>query len=555
MRKRFVLCLAVMLAVGPACNPAPPENQKLILVLVVDQMRADHITRFKGLYQHGFARLLKQGAVFTNAHHDHAYTVTAAGHATIGSGMFPTNNGIAGNEWFNRAEQRKTYCCEDKNAALLGYPDKPARKGRSPKQLLTSTLGDWLKAASPASKVYGVSCKDRSAILTTGKNADGAYWYHGADGNMVTSAYYAESYPQWVEAFNSARFVDAYFSTGWSQLKTDDSAYSLARPDACPVENDGINTTFPHKLALDSNKPDEDYYDNLAASPFMDEIILKFARTLIENEAIGQDDATDLLVVACSAADYIGHDYGPMSQESMDHFLRLDQYLGEFFDYLDKRFSKDAYTVVLTSDHGVIPIPEEMAKKNVDAVRVSKKQIQSMLTATLAQNPVIKGISEPMIIGSVGPNIFLNYAAAARQNISRDQLNKILVQSFKMNPYIEDVFTKEELARDSTDARPYIDKYRKSHHQDRSGDLVLRFKESCLIRDSAFGTTHGSPYEYDTHVPLIFMGKNVMAATFSENVRTVDIAPTLGEIVHAEPLQPVDGQSLLSSIWLSETAK
>ncbi|MFQ5631705.1 MAG: alkaline phosphatase family protein, partial [bacterium] len=332
---------------------------KLVVLIVVDQMRADHLTRFAGVYKHGFARLSNEGAVFTDAYHDHAYTVTAAGHATISTGAFPSRNGIVGNEWFDRSEKKKVYCAEDTSAALLGYPEKGAGKGRSPRRLLVPTFGDWLKSQSPKSKVFGVSRKDRAAIYGTGSKADGAFWYNIDDGNFITSEYYYHKYPEWVEAFNTSRSVDAFYGKNWQKLMPEE-VYFLAREDTFATEGGGAQTAFPHSLASKSGKPDQMYYSRLTGTPFLEKLMLDFARAMVENEALGQDEAPDVLVVGCSGADAIGHAYGPLSQESMDYFLRLDRNLGDFFAFLDKKISKENYITVLSSDHGVLPMPEEL---------------------------------------------------------------------------------------------------------------------------------------------------------------------------------------------------
>jgi len=550
MRHRFPHIVAAgLLGLGLACSAPEVHGPKLIVTIVVDQMRADHLTRFAGLYTGGFARLLRDGSVFENAHHDHAHTYTGVGHATIATGAFPSHHGIVGNDWFNREKNLKVYCSEDRGAPILGYPNLPKKKGRSAKLLKRSTFADWLKAASSASKVFGVARKDRAAILSTGARADGAYWYNAVDGKMITSEYYADKYPNWVDAFNKRRLVDAYFDSTWTKLLSYPGAYSEARPDSCVYENDGRHTTFPHVLGTGAGKPDPAYYKKFYATPFSDELTIKFAEALIGHEDLGGDDVTDFLFVGCSAADAIGHSFGPFSVESMDHFLRLDRYLGDFFDFLDERIGRANYIVTLSSDHGVLPIPEEMAKRGIAAQRISPAQLKRELSPVLRQVAEDAGIESPLVTYTINKELFVNYKAGSLRGVGRAQLDSLLADALRRSPEIEEVFTREVLlGRDTTNDSPYLAAFQHSYAPDRSGDLMLRLKKYCLERNLPFGSSHGSPYEYDTHIPLIFLGPGIKAGKVRQRVRTVDIAPTLAALVSVKPLQPVDGRSLTLEI-------
>ncbi len=537
----FILC---------SCNSLQtnqPPKPKLVIVVVVDQMRADHLTRFSSVYKHGFARLLREGAVFTNAHHDHAYTVTAVGHATIATGAFPSRHGIVGNNWYDRKEKKSVYSCEDTSYALLGYPDKLAKNGRSPRLMLALTIGDWLKAQSSESKVFTVSRKDRAAILSAGMKANCAYWYNPDDGNIITSEYYAKTYPEWVNEFNNSRIVDEYFQAGWEKMMPEEM-YSLAREDKFSAENDGQNTTFPHSFATNSPKPDITYYKALQNTPFSDDLILKFAEAIIENEKLGLDSSPDLLYIGCSAADAIGHNFGPRSQESMDHFLRLDGYLGDFLSYLDNRIGSDSYTVALSSDHGVMTLPEDLARSGIDAKRVSSREVNRKLGDEISRISKELGISEKLIINRSNNALLVNYDAAEKKGISTEELNNLLIDRLKKIDPITDIFTRKELLNPAKNDHEYLEAYRHTFHPDRTGDLFLRFKKFHLLRTSKQGTTHGSPYEYDTHVPIVFCGPGVKNSNYSQRVRTVDIAPTLADILGIKPISEIDGRSLLPVI-------
>ncbi|MFQ5674364.1 MAG: alkaline phosphatase family protein [bacterium] len=539
-------CLSLTLMTCSHRELATEMRPRLIVVVVVDQMRADHLTRFASLFKYGFKRLLERGTVFENAYHDHARTETGPGHATIATGVFPSHHGIVANNWIEYANLEKVYCCEDTARPILGHPEAAKKSGRSPNRLLTSTFGDWLKAASPQSKVFGVARKDRAAILSTGRSADGAFWFDLDDGDMVTSTYYRQSYPAWVIAFNKARLVDSYFGHVWRHSASAD-AYRLVREDDCPQENDGVATTFPHTIAQTSGEPDSHYYKELIKTPFSDEMVLRFARSLVEHEQLGTDSAPDLLFVGCSAADAIGHAYGPFSHESLDYFLRLDKYLGDFFSYLDERIGAGRYLVVLSSDHGVLPIPETLTKQGLAAQRISSRALRAELTPRLAEVTQQLGVSANLVARILGPELYLNREALQNVQVSEPSLTTRLAEQLRGNGVVADVFTRQDLMG-HTDGRPYLEAYRHSFHPQRSGDLVLRLQELCLRRTSPYGTSHGSPYDYDTHVPLVFMGAGLASGRKSARVRTVDIAPTLAEIIGVRATGTVDGRSLASNL-------
>lgn len=549
-----VVILSLFFIFPDRCYPNPHADKPgLVVLLVVDQMRADHLTRFADLYKYGFARLLEEGAVFTNAYHDHAYTVTAPGHATIATGAFPSHHGIVANDWFDRRQQKKVYCCEDTASGLLGYPGLPEDKGRSPGRMLLPTFGDWLKAASPESKVFGVARKDRAAILSAGHSADGVYWYNPADGKMITSQYYTGSYPQWVQDFNQARLVDTYFQQGWARMMPEE-LYRRAREDRNAFENDGEKTSFPYMFTASSNRPDRNYYDALQTTPFADKLILEFARGLVQNEGLGTGAATDVLFVGCSAADAIGHRFGPMSQESMDHFLRLDRYLGDFFAYLDAHLGRNRYLVVLSSDHGGLPIPEELARHGFAAQRVMGSDLRNLLSKAIDEVTKKLGLSRPLIKRMVGFGLFLNYEEAEELGVSENTINTMLATRLQENRAIAAVYTRENLNHPGHDGDEFLEAYRHSYHPERSGDLVVRFKKYCLLRASRYGTSHGSPYDYDTHVPLVFWGAPVRKSHTTQEVHTVDIAPTLAHILGVQPANSIDGHNLGSLLFTSDAS-
>ncbi len=537
----FITLLLAFVLWQQGCEiPGLGRNVKLAVVVVVDQMRADHLTRFAGLYQGGLARLLQEGRVYTNAHHDHAITVTAAGHATIATGSFPSHHGVISNSWFDREEQREVYCSEDTSSRVLGYPDQ---EGRSSRRLLVEALGDWMKKKWPQSKVYAVSRKDRPAIMMAGKRPDGVFWYNSRDGRFVTSEFYAQTYPAWVDSFNNSSPADRYFETGWTKSRPEE-AYFVSREDKFAHEFDGIHTTFPHQFPGVAGRPNAAYYRALSTSPFSDELVLEFAKTLIAHEGLGKDGIPDVLFIGCSAADAIGHAFGPLSQESEDHFLRLDDYLGRFMNFLDETVGKDRYVLVLSSDHGVLPLPEELARRGFESRRLPFSDMMAQVnqavgkvirTYNLKGNP-IKGFSNGFL---------LDDDVIAASGVGRKDIEDAIAAALKELPFIEDVYTYSEMLQtNGQDERPFLEQYRRSFHPQRSADLVPRLKPYYLLTSRAQGTSHGSPYEYDTHVPIIFIGSGVPPGRIHERVRTVDIAPTLAALLGVDIPAEVDGKAL-----------
>lgn len=534
------LLLSLVLLWGACARPGSQKQVRLAVVVVVDQMRADHLPRFAGLYSGGLARLLREGHRFTDAHHDHAITVTAAGHATIATGAFPAHHGIISNEWFDRTEGREVYCSDDSAARVLGYPRSA---GRSPARLLLPALGDWLKAASPQSRVFAVSRKDRPAIMMGGKKPDGVYWYNSSDGHFVTSEYYTSSYPAWVDSFNARKLADRYLSEGWQKLMPEE-AYFVSREDRFPHEGDGMHTTFPHQFPSEAGKPNRDYYSALSTSPFSDELVFEFSRALVRHEALGQDAAPDVLFIGASAADAIGHAYGPLSQESEDHFLRLDRYLGDFMAFLDETVGRDRYVLVLSSDHGVLPLPEELERRGFDARRFTVQDLMREVGPAIARVNQQFGI-KGNLIQAFSNGVVLNQKVIEAAGARREEVERALAEALRQHPFVEDVYTYSEMMQtDGAENRPYFEAFRRSFHPERSADLMIRFKPYYLLSSWAQGTSHGSPYDYDTHVPIIFWGSGIEAGETSARVRTVDIAPTLAAMLKIPAPQEVDGKPL-----------
>jgi predicted AlkP superfamily pyrophosphatase or phosphodiesterase len=542
------LALAALLVNAVSCTTtgsdagAPP---RLVVVIVVDQMCSHHVTRFRDLYTGGLRRLLEQGAVFDNAWHDHAKTYTSPGHASIATGAQPARHGIVANVWYDRTRDfAVTYSARDEEAHTIGHPD---RAGASPRQLLSDALGDWLKAQSSRSKVYSVALKDYSAVLMGGQRPDAVFWYDVENGTYCSSIYYLDEYPQWVRDFNGGRPADDYVDAVWTRSKSE-AAYARSRTDRFAAEADGEHTTFPYAMDATAESRGETFYQFLRYTPFADELTLRFAAAIVDNEALGADDEPDLLFVGCSAADFIGHEWGPYSQEAEDYYLKLDEYLDAFLGMLDEKVGADHYAVVFTSDHGVDPIPEGLAGEVEGAVRIDRKTYDADIDSVAARIADELGIDVPLVAHR-SRGLVLDPAAVPAGMPAAELRGRMsaLIEKF---PYVEEAFTYDELAaaaveEASTPHEEFFRLYRNGFHPERSPDLYVLFKEHRLVTSSKHGTTHGSPHDYDRHVPLVFWGRGVGRGEIETRVRTIDVAPTAAGLLGIDVPPGVDGRSLL----------
>jgi predicted AlkP superfamily pyrophosphatase or phosphodiesterase len=512
-----------------------PSLPKLGVVIVIDQMTPDYLTRFDALYTGGFRRLLDSGAVFLQAIHDHAATETAVGHTTLSTGCLPMHHGIIGNEFYDRQAKHDVGAVSDTISPLVGVA---TGRGASPHRILTPSLGEYLKRTSPSSHVYSMAVKDRSAIGMGGKIADGIYWMSFVAGNYVTSSYYTKALPAWVDSFNAARQIDSYYPLGWQKMLPE-AAYAISNPDASPNENDGVHTTFPHTFTEFSPQPDKTYWEELYGTPFMDEMTINLARTAVQYGSLGTDDKVDLLWIGCSAADAAGHTYGPNSQEMQDFYLHLDAYLGSFFNYLDSTVGHNNYVVALSSDHGVLPLPEDLKAKGIEAGRIHPDSIKADLKVvgeriasqnSYAKSPIAEGIGD----------LILDYSSMSTPDEAA--LQQLVAKEVRTLPYVADVFTRAELADPTTKDRPNLNRFRHCYHADRGPDLFVLFKKNYLIDRDQFGTSHGTPYDYDCTVPIIFSGPGVSEGKYDDPIRTIDFAPTLAALLRIHIEGKMDGE-------------
>lgn len=574
MRQRnpLALGLAVILllsSVVPAQRrpqPAVQKRPKLVLLIAVDQFRYDYLERFGDLFgPNGFRRLLRDGASWTQSNYDHMPTYTAPGHGTMMTGAYPAESGIIGNEWLDRASGKRVTSVSDESVKLLGgLPTDPAS---SPSRLMASTVGDELRLISnDRAKVIGISVKDRSAILPAGRHANAAYWFSWTSGTMVSSTYYFPQLPAWVTAFNAAKPADKYFGTKWERLLPESEYIKRAGPDnpnwekVNPAWND--TNSFPHTLTGGATAPNRSFYTALDYSPFTNDILVSFAQQAIVNEQLGQDDDTDVLTVSFSANDYVGHRFGPYSQEVMDVTLRTDQSIAALLDFIDARVGLANTLIALTADHGVAPIPEHAAALGLGGGRVPFATVMGKIQAAISAryNPQGKTpdpsadyllrLNEGTTTREwfINNNIYFNYDALRRDGVNIEEFSQVVVAAALTAPGIARCFSRLQLLRGATSITDPIER-RALHgfYPSRSGDVVMVAEPYKLIAET-ITATHGSPYSYDTHVPTIIMGAGVTPGRYLEPASPADIAPTLSALLRITAPTNSTGRVLIEAL-------
>jgi predicted AlkP superfamily pyrophosphatase or phosphodiesterase len=440
------------------------------------------------------------------------------------SGRSPRSSGIVGNSWYDRTLRRRVNVVDDPGVRLVG-----STRGRaaSPAYFNAFTVGDMLKVASPASRVVGVSFKDRAAILTAGRRADAAYWYQTTDGRFVTSSWYTERAPGWLESWNARRLADTYAGRSWERLLPDAASYvRFAGEDAVDGEFDRKDVVFPH--AIRGVPPAFEFYDGLRRTPFADEILLDFAIAAIKGHDLGRDEATDLLSVSFSASDVIGHSYGPDSQEQLDNMLRLDRTLGRLLDEVEKRAGAGRVLVVLSADHGAMPLVEVLQARGMDARRADSAELYRPVEQALA----VRFPGKTGLVADPDPMEFvLDREAITRQGLKFEDVETTIREALLGTGLVEAVYTQAQLVRARPADDAFFDRHQRAFFASRSGDLIARIKEHVYVGGYVGGTGHGSPHDYDRHVPIVFMGPGIEPGPRGVETGPEDIAWALGRML------------------------
>lgn len=532
-----MVALAAVAGLGVDCRP-PPKEPRLALLLVVDQLRAD---RLDPALPGGLGRLARDGRVFRDAVIDHAVTETCPGHVAASTGRQPGPVGVPGNVYIDRSTGQSIYCVDDPSpdARVIGV-----NAGRSPRAIEADALGDWLKAARPGARVFAVSAKDRAAITLGGQHPDAAYWLERRSPfGFTTSTWYRSGLPAWVQKFNGSGaggFV-AGLPAHWEHATG--RPPNGARPDEHQREIDRYERVSPHPLA-DADR--ELTLEQLSVTPYLDEVTLDFARALIEYEGLGQDDVPDLLAISLSAMDLVGHYYGPWSQESREALLHLDRVLGEFLRFVEARVGRGGVVIGLTSDHGVLPLPEWVEESGVGQCpvrggRVDSRGLQAAIESSLEESFGRAG--RPPWVVLAGLHVGINRTRAAANGADPGLVVTRVKALLEAQPVVERVWTAAEIAG-GEGPKPFAALYANSDHPERGGDLVIQSAEDCLVSAYPAGTSHGTPYLYDRAVPLLFFGPGVEPGTVRGKARTVDLAPTLAGMLGVPTPAELDGEPL-----------
>jgi predicted AlkP superfamily pyrophosphatase or phosphodiesterase len=535
-------------------TPAAPAG-RLVVLMVFDQMRGDYPERWKPLFDAGgFARLERDGVWYANAHLPYSCSATGPGHASIGTGLPPSGHGVIENEWFDRKRG---------GVVLSVTPDRPSPRvparadgvdfGFAPDQLLADGLGDHLKREKPDSRVYSLAVKDRAAVLMGGKKPDGVYAFDTDVGEFHTAGRYRDTPHAWVAEFNKRGKADQWFGKEWERLKPEGVYAAAVGPDDAPGETryerlpggglSGYGPAFPHPMNIDGQQhPNKRYYERLEASPFGNEVLWQLATACIDGEKLGGDGRTDLVFLGFSSSDLLGHKWGPDSHEALDCTLRTDDLIGRATSWLDEHVGGGRWTLIVTADHGVCPLPERWAKERPDAERFDpRSEFDPVLMGEVLDEKFgkIDGGPRGWLANGVGllyPHVHLNHAAIEKHGVKVSDVAAALAKWAGNRPHVEQAFTRAELTGNPA-ADPLTRRCQRGYHPDRGGDVYLVPKAYCLPTGVAsLGTSHGTPHPYDTHVPLFAAGAGVpKLGRRDEAVSSLTLGPVVCKVLGITP--------------------
>lgn len=530
--------LTALLILPTALSAQPPTAPRLVLQITVDGFRADLLNRYADRFgDGGFNWLLANGVVFTNAHHDHANTETIVGHTTLATGAYPGDHGMIGNAWLDRSTGDLGYNIEDASHPLLPTRDRmatgdqvdPAQAaarsdGRSPRAIHGSTFSDELAVATAGrAKIFAVSGKDRGAIPLAGRSGK-AFWMSTDTGDFVTSSFYYDDYPVWVKSWNAQRQAESFGGKEW-ELSAEPSTYLFADRDDRPYEIDlrGYGRTFPHPFG----SPDDGlFFTRILVSPVGDELTLDFAKQVVANESVGEDDITDFLSVSFSGVDAINHFFGPSSLENEEVVLRLDRTLENLLTFIDEEIGFENTVIVLAADHGMAEMPEYMQALGHETSRIYSQDVVAAVDEISQENWGIDGLARLFY----RPYLYLDHVQIERSGLVLDDVVDTIAQGLANKDGIN--LAVPRTLQSATTGSGAVGRIQHNYHPRRSGDVyVAQEPYWFLFERGAIGVMHGSPWRYDTHVPIIFAGFGTEQAMAANPVRTVDVAPTLSGLL------------------------
>lgn len=529
---------------APAGKPAP----KLVLFMVVDGFPQEQLVKYHDQYgKRGFRTLLDQGAWYGNNHYSHATTYTGVGHATLLSCAHPYKHAVVGNDWIDKKTKRRIYSTEDARYKYIGE-STPDHAGTSPFNMKVTTVGDELIYANGRSKVVAISGKDRSAIGLAGQSGT-AYMHSPSTGRFITSDYYMQDYPAWWKNFYAGNPQDKYFGKQWTLLLPEE-AYARSVPDDRPWNQNykGLGTRFPHPISGGADKPGKSYYDAMLWTPYGDNLTLDFVKAAIEGEKLGQNPSNvpDILAVSWTSHDYVNHLFGPESRQSQDQTVRLDRLLGELFDYIDQRIGLDNVVITLSADHGFMNIPEYSSSRRLDAGRIDPDKMITDVNAALSS----RFGDGKYVTTWWNPNLYLDYDLITQRKIDKVALENAVQDYLRGYPGVEAAYTRTQLEMGQLPDTKLSRQVYLAWHQQVSGDIVIMNKPNWYLfaKPTGYASTHGSPWAYDTNVPLAMAGSHWIRPGKYGDSETVDLARTLAHILNVRPPNGCEGHVLSEAL-------
>ena len=533
-----VLIFSLLFAISINANQNEEQKPKLVVAVVVDQMRYDFLENLSYRFsENGFNRLINEGYNCKNNFYNYVPTVTGPGHSSVSTGSTPMTHGIVGNNWYDREQNKSVYCTDDGSYDNIGGDDYSGNK--SPNNLLVETFADINKSYNKDAKTVSVAIKDRGSILMGGKNADAAYWYYGKEkAQWITSTYYMQKLPSWVENFNMEDNLEKYLEE-WVPL------YDISTYDNYEIDNNNFEKLFKGKddsafpYDTKSLMKHNDCFDMIKETPYGNQMTTDFAIEAIINEDLGKRGVTDVITIGYSSTDYVGHSFGVASVETQDTYIRLDKEIEKLLLFLDNELGENQYTLFLTGDHGVLEIPAFLTNSGIDAKAVSENELALNVVIQLKK---VFGVEVKDLISNVdNSQIYLNDTGISSLGLEKNKVMNEIIKILKSFDFISNAYSSDYIMN-SKNLDGYEKLIQNGFHEKRSGDIALILEPNVIFYDGK-GTTHGSGYNYDTHVPLIFFGLGIKNGETEKITEIPDIAPTISKLL-GQRMKNSTGESL-----------
>ena len=533
-----VLIFSLLFAISINANQNEEQKPKLVVAVVVDQMRYDFLENLSYRFsENGFNRLINEGYNCKNNFYNYVPTVTGPGHSSVSTGSTPMTHGIVGNNWYDREQNKSVYCTDDGSYDNIGGDDYSGNK--SPNNLLVETFADINKSYNKDAKTVSVAIKDRGSILMGGKNADAAYWYYGKErAQWITSTYYMQKLPSWVENFNMEDNLEKYLEE-WVPL------YDISTYDNYEIDNNNFEKLFKGKddsafpYDTKSLMKHNDCFDMIKETPYGNQMTTDFAIEAIINEDLGKRGVTDVITIGYSSTDYVGHSFGVASVETQDTYIRLDKEIEKLLLFLDNELGENQYTLFLTGDHGVLEIPAFLTNSGIHARAVSENELALNVVTQLKK---VFGVEVKDLISNVdNSQIYLNDAGISSLGLEKNKVMNEIIKILKSFDFISNAYSSDYIMN-SKNLDGYEKLIQNGFHEKRSGDIALILEPNVIFYDGK-GTTHGSGYNYDTHVPLIFFGLGIKNGETEKITEIPDIAPTISKLLD-QRMKNSTGESL-----------